>query len=166
LRAFNLQLCARQVKDWDQWRNGSGAELDLEAVDRRLFRAIGIVRNGQGELGASPWTDLAVFWAVIALFAADDRYSLEEQDWIRSRFGARRSEGAMRFIRHFRKESTARALAKFRDYCPRIRDSRRILRSAVREVLLDAAQVAGAPGGTQREVLKECLRVLGEAGSD
>ena len=160
LRAHNLDLFSKCDIFSSTWHESQEEQLAIEKVDELLFESMGTLRGGHGASSASKCADLASFWAVVALYSADNRYSQAEQSWIQSRFGERRSSGAMRFMKQHGKNSTSHAMSRFKNHCPHIRDARKILRRVVTEVLQDAVRACDTPDQRQRKVLEVCLRML------
>lgn len=160
LRALNIDLLSRS----NVFRGPDKAHLEdslgIEEVDERLFEAMGQVRGGRGVSSATKCADLAAFWAVAALFSADNRYTRSEQDWMQLRFGKRLSTGALRFMKNHGRESTHQALIRFRRHCPQVRDARQILRRVTKELILEASTASACSDNRKNRVLKACLEML------
>ncbi len=160
IRALNLGLFARSHHFANTVGSSQGRLLEMEAIDSSLYEALGKLRGGRGAASATKCADLASFWAVVALFASDNRYSSNEQEWLTGRFGRRRGEGALRFMSNYGKESSDRALHRFRAYCPKVKDARMILRSQVTQMLEEAASVAGLDHPRTSKTFRFCLEAL------
>lgn len=160
LRALNLDLLSRSEAFQGQRAHHQEKSFSIEKVDEMLFDAMGLVRGGRGVSSATKCAELAAFWAVAALFSADNRYSRAEQNWMQLRFGERRSAGALRFMQHHGKDSTHQALQRFRHHCPQVRDARQILRSVTKELILEASAASGCSNDRQNRVLRACLELL------
>jgi hypothetical protein len=160
LRALNLDLLSRCDVFRGRAEPSLESSLSIEEIDEMLFDAMGLVRGGRGVSSATKCADLAAFWAVAALFSADNRYSRSEQDWMQHKFGVRRSTGALRFMQNHGRDSTHQALLRFRHHCPQVRDARRILRTVTKKLILEASAASGCSDDRQNNVLRACLRLL------
>lgn len=160
IRALNLGLFARSHHCASRAGSAHGGFLEMDAIDSSLYEALGKLRGGRGATSATKCADLASFWAVVALFASDNRYSSNEQRWLTSQFGRRRGEGALRFMSNFGKKSSDRALHRFRAYCPQVKDARMILKGRVIEMLEEAAAVAGLDNPRTSKTFRFCLDAL------
>lgn len=157
LRAMNLYQTALAIHE----SGGSIHELEerMREVDARIYEAMARLQSGGGSSPANKWVDLAAYWAVVAYFAADNRFTENEQAWLGEVFGKRRLEGALRFVSTYKRESTREALALFARQCPMLRDSRRILAGQVRDYLEQASGIEG-DHGSEQEVLAACTDLL------